>query len=104
MTVRNADTIVVMNQGQLAEKGSHEELLAAGGIYASLVERQNSDVECRTFDMAPTIPEAVQSFSPYTSARRTSSTLATSSCKLRPSLQMLCLVSRDFAPLCMWPR
>ncbi len=35
-TVRRADCIVVLDQGGVAEAGTHEELLAAGGVYASL--------------------------------------------------------------------
>ena len=35
-TVRRADRILVLDQGGVAEAGTHEELLAAGGIYASL--------------------------------------------------------------------
>jgi ATP-binding cassette subfamily B protein len=34
-TVRNADQIVVLDRGQVVERGRHEELLAAGGRYAS---------------------------------------------------------------------
>jgi ATP-binding cassette, subfamily B, bacterial MsbA len=35
-TIRAADLIVVMDGGRVAEQGSHEELIAAGGIYAML--------------------------------------------------------------------
>jgi ATP-binding cassette subfamily B protein len=35
-TVRNADRIFVLEQGQLKEKGRHDELVASGGIYAGL--------------------------------------------------------------------
>jgi ATP-binding cassette subfamily B protein len=39
-TVRDADRIVVIKEGVIAEAGSHTELLAHGGYYASLVARQ----------------------------------------------------------------
>jgi subfamily B ATP-binding cassette protein MsbA len=35
-TVENADRIIVMKQGRIAESGTHGELLAKGGVYASL--------------------------------------------------------------------
>ena len=41
-TVRNADEIVVIDEGQIVERGRHEALLAAGGVYARLVRRQES--------------------------------------------------------------
>ncbi|OZB93450.1 ABC transporter ATP-binding protein [Paenibacillus sp. XY044] len=39
-TIRDADLILVMNQGSVIEKGNHEELLAKGGFYADLYNSQ----------------------------------------------------------------
>jgi len=41
-TIREADIIVVLDKGQVAETGSHDELLAKGGIYAELFRLQFS--------------------------------------------------------------
>jgi subfamily B ATP-binding cassette protein MsbA len=40
-TIINADEIVVINKGELAEKGSHKELLEKDGIYKKLFDMQN---------------------------------------------------------------
>lgn len=39
-TIRNADLICVVEGGQVVEQGQHEELLARGGAYAALYQRQ----------------------------------------------------------------
>jgi subfamily B ATP-binding cassette protein MsbA len=44
-TVRNADVIFVVKDGQIVQKGKHEELLAHGGLYSELYELQFSDEE-----------------------------------------------------------
>lgn len=38
-----ADRIIVINEGRVAEEGTHEELLAVGGLYTKLYEAQNVD-------------------------------------------------------------
>ncbi|MEM6929899.1 MAG: ABC transporter ATP-binding protein, partial [Myxococcota bacterium] len=38
-TIRDADLILFVKDGQIAERGSHAELVAAGGLYAGLVDR-----------------------------------------------------------------
>ena len=41
-TIRNADLIVVMDGGRIAEAGTHQDLLALGGIYTALAHAQSS--------------------------------------------------------------
>ncbi len=44
-TILAADKILVMHQGQLVEQGTHEELLAQGGLYTNLYETQFKPTE-----------------------------------------------------------
>jgi subfamily B ATP-binding cassette protein MsbA len=44
-TVEHADRIVVLAHGRIAEIGSHAELLATGGLYASLYRLQFAEVD-----------------------------------------------------------
>lgn len=44
-TIKNADVILVMNQGDVIEQGTHEELLAKGGFYANLYNSQFQEAE-----------------------------------------------------------
>ncbi|RBR10280.1 uncharacterized protein FIESC28_09530 [Fusarium coffeatum] len=39
-TIRNADLIVVLSRGQVADQGTHDELMARSGLYADLIEKQ----------------------------------------------------------------
>ena len=42
-TIHNADLIVVIDHGRIAEQGTHAELMARNGIYAKLIEMQSFD-------------------------------------------------------------
>jgi subfamily B ATP-binding cassette protein MsbA len=44
-TIRRADIIAVLDSGTIRERGTHDELLARGGIYARLYEMQFRDAE-----------------------------------------------------------
>ncbi|WP_233120575.1 ABC transporter ATP-binding protein [Boudabousia liubingyangii] len=62
-TVRHADRIVVIDGGQVSESGTHAELLAAGGLYAQLFQKQSEQyLRSGTVEAAEdaTAPEAGQ--------------------------------------------
>jgi ABC-type transport system involved in Fe-S cluster assembly fused permease/ATPase subunit len=46
-TIVGADEIIVLDQGRIAERGTHPQLLAAGGLYASMWNRQREAQEAR---------------------------------------------------------
>ncbi|RYG36714.1 MAG: ABC transporter ATP-binding protein/permease [Burkholderiales bacterium] len=52
-TVAGADEIIVLDEGKIVERGTHHELLAAGGLYADLWSRQS-----RAHDLALAAAEA----------------------------------------------
>jgi ABC-type multidrug transport system fused ATPase/permease subunit len=39
-TIKNADTICVLQEGKIVERGTHDELIARGGVYKHLVDMQ----------------------------------------------------------------
>jgi len=55
-TIRRADLIAVLDAGTIRERGTHDELLARGGMYARLYEMQFRDVE----PLAPVAPAVEQ--------------------------------------------
>jgi ABC-type multidrug transport system fused ATPase/permease subunit len=44
-TIREADLILVLNNGQIVEQGSHEQLLSIGGFYSKLLSSQYENVQ-----------------------------------------------------------
>ncbi|MEJ7598769.1 MAG: peptidase domain-containing ABC transporter [Kofleriaceae bacterium] len=53
-TVRNADLIIVMDKGRIVEQGTHDQLLARGGLYTTLVQAsQNNPLENSHADPIP---------------------------------------------------
>jgi ATP-binding cassette subfamily B protein len=62
-TARHADRIVVLDEGRVAEAGTHRELIALGGLYATL-ERQQG----RRDELAQTVAHRTGADSPGESA------------------------------------
>lgn len=44
-TVRNCDEIIVMDKGEIKERGTHEELIKLNGYYKNLYDKQNLDIK-----------------------------------------------------------
>jgi ATP-binding cassette subfamily B protein len=57
-TIRAADRIVVLQKGRVIEQGNHDELLAAGGLYAKLYDLQFSRKTQRWSVMSDAVPES----------------------------------------------
>jgi ATP-binding cassette subfamily B protein len=57
-TVREADVILVVSEGRIVERGRHDELLAAGGLYSELYTTQFESQADRDGGASPVIPEA----------------------------------------------
>lgn len=55
-TIVNADEILVMDKGALVERGDHETLLAQGGVYAALWNRQLAEQEGQAQEDMPVVP------------------------------------------------
>ncbi len=43
-TIRDANLILVLDKGQIVERGTHETLLAEGGLYADMYQLQSTEV------------------------------------------------------------
>ena len=44
-TIRDADEIIVLDQGKLAERGTHDEMMAHDGPYRQLIEERGQNAE-----------------------------------------------------------
>jgi ATP-binding cassette, subfamily B, multidrug efflux pump len=50
-TIQNADQIIVMDEGKIVERGTHQELLKNDGIYKKMFEQQTTEISLRPLPM-----------------------------------------------------
>ena len=55
-TVQRADRLLVMEHGRIVEEGTHAELLALGGLYARLYQRQFREGPLQLTESSPATP------------------------------------------------
>jgi ATP-binding cassette subfamily B protein len=54
-TIRNADQVLVLREGQIIERGNHDELVALNGLYAKLARIQNTTFIEESFEKLSTV-------------------------------------------------
>ncbi|KAM7392152.1 hypothetical protein PAMP_022785 [Pampus punctatissimus] len=82
-TVEKADNIIVIDKGRVAEQGSHSQLMASGGLYYKLVQRQVLEVETGTEVLKPSSNLCWKSERGRRRSRQSSSSASESECNAR---------------------
>ncbi|XP_028269051.1 ATP-binding cassette sub-family B member 9-like [Parambassis ranga] len=80
-TVEKADNIIVIDKGCVAEQGSHSQLMASGGLYSKLVQRQVLGIETGAEVLNP--PKNLRSEGGCQRKRQSSSSNSESECNVR---------------------
>lgn len=83
-TVEKADNIIVIDRGHVAEQGSHSELMASGGLYSKLVQRQVLGTETGEEDLhSPQNASCKSGGGQQWRGRSSSGSLSESECSVR---------------------